>query len=674
MRRLHYLVMMVLLAVLMAACAPRTDMSDSAMTDTMTDMADTSGDMMDMDAFTLQLLHFADVDGGRDIIGNVPRFSALLNAFREQMPEHTLVLSSGDNWIPGPEYNVAEDAALNEVLGTAGAGRAHVAWLNALGVQASAFGNHEFDLGTEAVAELLQPGAEDDSWTGAMFPYLSTNLDFSTDEALAPLIGTDGAAASELAGQVAAYTVIDVSGEPVGVIGATTPSLRSISSIGGITMQPENPQDIEALAALIQEDADALSDMGINKIILLAHMQSISIEQSLAPLLSNVDIIVAGGSNTILADSNDRLREGDNAVDTYPMSFTSSSGEPVLIVNVDGDYNYLGRLVVDFDSNGVIIPSSLDESVNGAYATDDLSMLEQALLDSDAMPEVTTISDALASALAVRAGNVVGYSDVYLNGARLSVRTEETNFGNLSADAHLDFAQQIDPSTSISIKNGGGIRGAIGACIVPPGSTDVSDQVCSAPTGIAGITGPGAVSQLDLEIALRFNNDLSLITVTGAELHALMENGVGGVENVAGAFPQIAGMTVTYDPNQPAGSRVVNLTVSDANGALEGEESVTVVEDGRLNPDAADQTFRVVTLSFLAEGGDNYPFPTGDSANIVSLTSDTRSGQFTFANDGTEQDVLAEYFATHYPDPANAYDLSDTPAAQDTRIINLSAQ
>ena len=84
--------------------------------------------------FQLQLLHFADVDGGRDIIGNAPRFSAILNKFRSEMPDKTLVLSSGDNWIPGPEYNIATDDSLAAVLGTAGAGRAHVAWLNALGV------------------------------------------------------------------------------------------------------------------------------------------------------------------------------------------------------------------------------------------------------------------------------------------------------------------------------------------------------------------------------------------------------------------------------------------------------------------------------------------------------------------------------------------------------------
>ena len=64
--------------------------------------------------------------------------------------------------------------------------------------------------------------------------------------------------------------------------------------------------------------------------------------------------------------------------------------------------------------------------------------------------------------------NVFGVSDVYLNGLRSSVRTEETNLGNLTADANLAIAKQTDPSVVISIKNGGGIRDDIGQLIVPP--------------------------------------------------------------------------------------------------------------------------------------------------------------------------------------------------------------
>ena len=414
---------------------------------------------------------------------------------------------------------------------------------------------------------------------------------------------------------------------------------------------------------------DALTADGINKIILLAHMQEFRIEQELASTLSGVDIIIGGGSNTLLADSNDRLRDGDSAVDNYPLGFTGKDGNPVLLVNTDGDYSYLGRLVVDFDENGVLLTSLLDANINGVYASDEAGLSENGLSEEDAIDEVEAISDALATALEARAGNIVGYTDVYLNGERGSVRTEETNLGNLSADANLVYAQSVDASTAISLKNGGGIRSSIGSCVVPPGSND--DPVCGPPKGISGVSTEGAVSQLDLEIAFRFNNGLTLITVTGAELKALLENGVSAVEDVSGRFPQVAGLTFSYDPSKPAGSRIANLTVLDANGAEAGDASVTVVSGGVLDAGAAAQSFRMVTLGFLASGGDDYPFPTGPAANRVDLEAEgVTSGSFTFADNGTEQDVLAEYMAANFATSATAFAVSDTEA--DTRITTTT--
>lgn len=407
---------------------------------------------------------------------------------------------------------------------------------------------------------------------------------------------------------------------------------------------------------------------------------------------------MAGGSNTILADSNDRLRAGDTAADTYPLSFNSASNEPVLVVNTDGDHTYLGRLVVTFDSNGVIITDLLDEAVNGTYATDDEGLVENNLALTNAIPEVNAISQALTQALTVRAGNVVGLTGVYLNGERGSVRTEETNFGNLTAEANLSYAQDSDDSVVISLKNGGGIRAPIGACVAPPGSTDESDVVCNAPTGTPGINNPGEISQLDLEIALRFNNSLTLMTVTGAQLKEILEHGVSATADgvTPGRFPQVAGIRFSFDPAataqtvdtsgvQPivatAGSRIINLVVEDDNGAQASGNEVVIVNNGVLDATAATQTFRIVTLGFLAGGGDSYPFPADVAANVVDLEEeDVQSGNATFADNGTEQDALSEYLYSNFPidavdtgDAFPAYTDTDTTAADDTRIQNLNA-
>ncbi|WP_220347559.1 bifunctional metallophosphatase/5'-nucleotidase [Thalassotalea euphylliae] len=625
-------------------------------------------------AFQLQLLHFADIDGGRDILNNAVRFSAILNKFRAEYA-NTLVLSSGDNWIPGPEYNVGGDLALSSILGVAANGRAHIAYLNAMGVQATAVGNHELDMGTEAFANLIAPQVlSGKTWQGAQFPYLSANLDFTTDTSLAPLFGVNGDINTNQAGQVAASTVIEVNGERIGVVGASTPALSSITKTDDITVLPDDASDIAALALKIQTYIDSLTKQGINKIILLAHMQQIAIEQQLAPLLDGVDIIVAGGSNTILADKNDRLRDGDSAEGSYPLVFQSATKEPIVVLNTDGDYTYLGRFVVMFDENGVMIPSLLDDELNGAYAADERALTEHNLELSDAIPEVQTITTALNQALTAKLSKVFGSTSVYLNGSRVSVRTEETNLGNLTADANLAYAQTIDKSVAISLKNGGGIRAPIGACVIPPGSTD-SELVCSPPKGADGINNAGDVTQLDLEIALRFNSALSNLSVTGRELKDIIEYGVSATRAGAtpGRFPQVAGMRFSFDASKAVGSRVQNLMILDDNGALPKGKTVVVVNNGKLNPAAAKQIFRLVTLDFLVNGGDGYAFPKGKSANVVSLKSaGQKTGNVVIADDGTEQDALAEYLFEHYQKVGKAYYEMDTPSAQDKRIQNLA--
>lgn len=97
----------------------------------------------------------------------------MVDGFRGLMPQNTVLLSSGDNWIPGPEYFGADDARLDAALGAADAGRAHIGWLNALGVQASVVGNHELDLGADTFAELI---AADGAWPGAQFPSPASSL------------------------------------------------------------------------------------------------------------------------------------------------------------------------------------------------------------------------------------------------------------------------------------------------------------------------------------------------------------------------------------------------------------------------------------------------------------------------------------------------------------------
>ena len=638
------------------------------------------------ETFTLQLLHVSDMGGSVGALGDVENFSAILDGFRRQLPNNTLVLSSGGNYVPGPRYYAANDGANIPLLGVPGNGRGDIALLNVMGFQASAVGNHEFDRGAGAFAAAIGSETEDGAlYPGAMFPYLSSNLVFATHEDLAGLVVPDGQDAMLVGGGLAKSAVITVGGERIGVVGATTPALKSITAASGIEVLPATEEDINGLAAIIQREVDALVGQGIDKVILLAHMQRIDVEKELATKLVDVDIIVAGGSNTILADATDRLRIGDKAAGAYPLPFESPKGEPVLLVNTDGDYRYLGRLVVNFDSHGLALPDSIDPYVSGAYATD--TQGGQAFAGRP-IPEVTKIAESLRNVLRSRDGNILGRTGVYLAGDRRDVRTQETNLGNLTADANLWYARQFDPEVAVSLKNGGGIRDSIGLKVQPTGTISPTDVVLLPPPANPDSgKEEGDISQFEVEGVARFNNGLAIVPVTARQLVEVVEHTIGfkGVgEATEGRFPQVGGMRFSFDPTAPAGERVRSLAIVDENGAVVDR----VVEDGALAGDP-ERLIKVVTLDFLANGGDSYPFPVPTAGrfdlaseggqfnapdtngnSVLDEAVQTDPGLADFARTGSEQDALAEYLAHFYSD--TPFDQAETPPIEDQRIQDLS--
>jgi 2',3'-cyclic-nucleotide 2'-phosphodiesterase (5'-nucleotidase family) len=437
---------------------------------------------------------------------------------------------------------------------------------------------------------------------------------------------------------------------------------------------------VDALAARLQQGVDEMTAAGIDKIVMLSHMQSIAVEKALATKLKNVDIIVAGGSNTRLADANDKLRSGETAAGDYPFQTKDAAGNPVVVVNVDGDYKYLGRFIAPFDSKGVLIPQRFDSVLSGAWVTSETDDKAGGVTPSD---KVIEIRDGLKGVIAAKDGEFYGLSSVFLEGRRAFVRTEETNLGNLSADANLAYAQAVDPTAQISFKNGGGIRAELGYIKALAGSTAAPELL--APQANAEVNRPqGAVSRLMIEAAFKFDNKLWVFDISAARLHALLEHGVGDVENIGGRFPQVSGFSFSFDPATAKGTLAgdgSSTTPGRVRSVKVGDD--VLVKDGVVQGDP-NRTFRLVTLSFLAsQDGDGYKFGATDAAttktgaglpNLLKLEEETASslalGGGVDLTPGGEQDALAEYFKKFYS--STPFGLPDTPAAQDTRIQNLS--
>ncbi|MFQ3575177.1 MAG: esterase-like activity of phytase family protein [Cytophagales bacterium] len=670
--------------------------------------------------FTLQLLHTSDMEAGLLAINAAPNAAAIIDSLEDTYP-NTLKLSGGDNYIPSPFLNASSDPVIRTPIRNANKAifsklgvnpdssnflrenyaRADLSFMHAIGYHASAVGNHEFDLGPAVFSDAIriELSGTELRWMGAQFPYLSCNLDYSGESALNPHFtntirnaadyATTPATARNAAfrAKLAPATFVEIGGERIGIVGATTQVLETISSTGGVRVKGSKTNNMTELATFIQPFInDLISVHGCNKIILLSHLQQIAFEKELVGLLSGVDIIVAAGSHTLQADDNDVLRAGDTKRDEYPTITKDKDGNDALIVCTDGEWKYVGRLVVDFDPQGKLVLSSLNNAINGAYATDDAgvarvygSNISNAFAANSKGKICKDLADAIQNVITAQDGNIFGKTAVFMEGRRVAVRQQETNFGSLSAEANLWYAKKVDPTVMVSIKNGGGIRSAIGEVKVD-GATNITQLLPPQANPLANKQ-TGDVSQLDILNSLRFNNGLTLVTVTAAQLREVVEHGVSAWTATAtpGQFPQVAGIRFRFDPSRPANNRVRELMIVDSVGTVLD----VVVQRGQVVGDP-NRLIRVVSLNFLVDqsgagprGGDNYPFniwvlenPT--RANKVSITkanNDPKTGNATFANDGSEQDAFAEFMYAKYKD--TPYAKRDTTPAGDFTIQNL---
>ncbi len=680
-----------------------------------------------MPNYTLQLLHLADGEAGLLASETAPNLAALVDAFDDGYA-NTLILAGGDNWLPGPFLAAGTDLSVaDEINAAAGStialganipiGAVDIAIHNVIGVEASAIGNHEFDLGSRVLRDSFSPNLGAPGWVGANFVHVSANLDFSGDADLNPRFtntldggtGTLVQEASALKGRIVPAAVITEGGEKIGIVGATTQILEQISSPTGTEVKgfPTGPgangevDNMVLLAAQLQPVIDELIAEGVNKIVLQAHLQTIGNEQQLATLLRGVDIILAAGSNTRLGDADDEAvafpGHAANFAGTYPLQVTNADGKTTLIVNTDNEYTYLGRLVVEFDANGDIIPASLtaNQPINGAYASTAENVAEAwgvtvADLDTTAFADgtkgdlVRDLTDAVQDVIDVKDGNVFGFTNVYLEGERQFVRSQETNLGNLTADANAYAAAQGLPDDAfiVSLKNGGGIRAQIGTISLPD---PVDGTVDKLPPPVNPATGKpeGGVSQLDIENSLRFNNRLVAFDTTAQGLLNILNWGAGLPAN-NGGFPQIGGVKFSFDPDLPGnsgttpGSRVRDVALVDDNGNV----IVRLVENGVVLL-GAPSTITVVTLNFTANGGDGYPIKANGENFRFLLDDGTLSAPVDEtlslvdpanipANALGEQDALGDYLQEFHGTEETAFDKADTPIGEDTRIQNLN--
>ena len=529
--------------------------------------------------FWLTVLH--NNDGESDLLadgdfGGVALFKTVVDQMKweaTQGPPNlpgakrgVIMVSSGDNFLAGPEFNasIVKGVPFYDTIA-----------MDLIGYDAVDMGNHDFDFAPDVLADFIV------GYEVTQPPYLSANLDFSLEPRMQALVD---------AGRVSGSTVVKVRGEEVGIVGATTPALPFISSPRNTIVDPD-------VAGAIQREIDGLEAMGIDKIVLISHLQDIDGDIALGPMLTGIDVMIAGGGDELLANPDDLLIPGDegDVFGPYPMSTTDADGNEVPVVTTSGQYGYLGRVVVGFDKTGVVV--DIDEDLSGPVrvAGGDCGgtlPCEDAVEPDPVVFELVT--EPVTAALDALASNVIGVSEVDLDGQRSSVRSMETNEGNLIADALHWQATLLAPSFGVAVpdvalQNGGGIR---------------NDDIIPA----------GDITELDTFSMVPFPNFVTVLeNIPRSQFKEILENAVsrtqsGDIPGGTGRFAQIAGFSFEWSGSGTAqvldadggvvtaGTRVKEVVLNDS----------TVLVSGGAVISGPDIT--VVTIDFLARGGDQYPY------------------------------------------------------------------
>jgi len=477
---------------------------------------------------TITLLHSNDLHAHIEptkikgkTYGGYARQATLIKKFKETEP-NVMILSGGDTFQGTLYFNTYE-------------GLADAAFMNSVGYQAMAVGNHEFDRGPKTLATFVN---------NAQFPILSANLDLSAEPALSKVHDT---------------AIITVGGEKFGIVGATTPTVTNISSPGPTVK-------LKDLHDSVQAGIDSLQKQGIHKIFLVTHI-GYHEDQELVKALHGVSVVVGGHSHTPLGTPN--IPGWPKSEGQYPTMTQNADGDMVPILQCWEWGKIFGHITLDFDDKGKL--------VRWSHATP--IVVDESIPDD---PQTAAMIEAFHKPIAAMSNQPVGETALTL--AKEALNGGDGVMGDIIADGML--AATAKTGSVAAFVNSGGVRGGLD---------------------------PGKITYGQLISIEPFGNTLTTLDLTGDEIKAAIEEGVG----TGGSLIPSNGSTYTIDKSKPAGNRVSDIVIAGKS-----------IEPSKV--------YRVTFLNFTANGGDAH--------NTLKIAKGSRTDTGLI-----DLDALIEYVKSHNP-------------------------
>uniref|UniRef100_A0A2A4JW25 5'-Nucleotidase C-terminal domain-containing protein n=1 Tax=Heliothis virescens TaxID=7102 RepID=A0A2A4JW25_HELVI len=359
------------------------------------------------------------------------------------------------------------------------------------------------------------------------------------------------------------HVVVERRGRKIGIIGVL---LRQFSApIGQVIMEDE----LEA----VNREAEILTDMGIDIIIVLSHIgytSDIQLAQRVSP---TVDIIVGGHSHTLLY--NGETPNGDTALGEYPTVVTQANGHTIPIVQASCYTRYLGNIKFFINDQGVVERWVGEPVFLGTSIVQDPTIME---LLEPWREEVDAVGK-----------EVLGTSKVTLNRSWCS--SGECNLGSWACDGFLE---------EMIFRAKGTAWNDVHVCMINTGGLRVQIN-------------PGDVTTEALLMAMPFENYVQVYDLKGKYLLEALEFSVGvswSQSFSSGRMLQIGGMRNVYNASQPVGSRVTaTIRCIDC-------------DVPRYLPLDVDATYRVITQNYIGDGGGGYTVLSDNRENLEVLDVD----------------------------------------------------
>lgn len=510
--------------------------------------------------------------------------------------------------------------------------------LNAIGVEFSAAGNHEFDRGVPELLRLQHGGCKPGDgvpdpnscrgstaapFAGANFQWLAANV-------------IDTARAAPLLPPWAVKRFDGVDLAFVGVTLRSTPNVVMPSAVAGLRFDDE----ADAVNALLPE----LRARGIEAIVLLAHqggaqtgshkdinacdgdLAGSPLADIVARLDDAVDLVISGHTHMVYncSASTTDLRVRDAEVDRLPRAsgLPNAAGRRVPVVSPGAYARVLSDIDLQLDRGRGEVR---EVRVRNRLVRRDDGVLESFAPAAASAAAIVAHYEALAAPLAQQ---VIGHI-----AAELPNRIDEAGnmpAGELVADAQL--AATAAPATGgaqLALMNPGGVRA--------PGFR---------------FTDGGAVRYGDAFTVQPFGNSLITLTLTGEQLKTVLEQQFAGCRGQTRTRLLIPARSLRYQwsANAACDARIRNLALLADDGSV--REHIVDAAGRVLAP---QQRYRLTVNSYLAAGGDGF--------DTFLAAQDALGG-------GLDIDALAAYLGRFMP-PGRAAYAPDAAQGRPARIQRL---